>query len=121
MNMDQQDIVNTKQLADLCGDDPDGSFMREMIDSYATRGPAMLASLRAAAARDDRAALQTSAHQLRGMAANLGALEVARISTALEHSLRQNNAVDIGAALDELELALNASLVVLREHARSST
>jgi HPt (histidine-containing phosphotransfer) domain-containing protein len=114
MNMDQQDIVNTKQLADLCGDDPDGSFMREMIDSYATRGPAMLASLRAAAARDDRAAL-------RGMAANLGALEVARISTALEHSLRQNNAVDIGAALDELELALNASLVVLREHARSST
>jgi HPt (histidine-containing phosphotransfer) domain-containing protein len=121
MSIDQQSIVDIKQLTDLCGDDPDGSFMREMIDSYAKRGPTMLASLRAAAARDDRAALQTSVHQLRGMAANLGAVEVARISTALENGLRQNSAANIGEALDALELALNASLVVLREHAAPGT
>lgn len=114
MNMDQQDIVNIKQLTDLCGDDPDGSFMREMIDSYATRGPKMLASLRDAAARDDRNALQTVAHQFRGMAANLGAVEVARISSGLEHSLRMNDVVDVGAVLDQLEVAMGESLEVLR-------
>jgi HPt (histidine-containing phosphotransfer) domain-containing protein len=118
--MDQKSIVDIKQLADLCGDDPDGSFMREMIDSYATRGPNMLASLRDAAARDDRGALQTVAHQFRGMAANLGAVEVARISSGLEHSLRQNGAVDIAAVLGQLSAALEASLAVLRAHVQSN-
>lgn len=119
MTIDQQNIVNIKQLTDLCGDDPDGSFMREMIDSYAARGPNMLASLRDAAARDDRGALQTAAHQFRGMAANLGAVEVARLSTALEHSLRQNEAIDVGAVLDQLAVAMDESLGVLRGYLQS--
>lgn len=111
------DAVNIQQLVDLCGDDPDGSFMREMVDSYATRGPTLLTSMREALARDDRIALQTLAHQFRGMAGNLGALDVAKRSTALENGLRLNETIDVPASVAGIDEAYQHSLRELQAYA----
>ncbi len=114
--MNANPAVNVHQLINLCGEDPDGSFMREMVESYATRGPALLATLRDAVARADLNALEHAVHQFRGMAANLGAIEVAALCGALEGVARQSGGGDFAAMIAAIEARFVESLEILRAH-----
>jgi HPt (histidine-containing phosphotransfer) domain-containing protein len=116
--MNASPAVNVDQLINLCGDDPDGSFMREMVDSCASRGPALIGKLRDAASRADLDALQNAAHQFRGMAANLGAHQVATMNGELENLARQpgGGQHDFGPMIAAIEASYTESLAILRAH-----
>jgi hypothetical protein len=52
--------VDIEQLLNLCGHHPDGSFRRDMIDSYVARGPMLMALLNNAAVDAEFMAMVTT-------------------------------------------------------------
>jgi CheY-like chemotaxis protein/HPt (histidine-containing phosphotransfer) domain-containing protein len=106
-------------LRSLPGPGPDG-LLEVVAAAFAADAPARLEALRDAARAGDAAALARAAHALKGAAANLGALAVARLSGELE-ALGRGGAT--GAAvpmLAELEEESRAALAALHQAAGPS-
>ncbi len=90
---------------------PEAAAMRtRMLDSFLTRAPAMLDALAAALRAGDGGEVTRQAHALRGMAANLGAGELARVATAVElgEVTGDTAAQAVAAAFADVRAALRA-------------
>ena len=79
----------------------------------ASQGDAV-AGIRARLEMGDRARAGQGAHRLRGVAANLGATEVARLAQELEQALRSEDAAALALRLARLEAALQVVLDAAR-------
>jgi CheY-like chemotaxis protein/HPt (histidine-containing phosphotransfer) domain-containing protein len=66
-----------------------GRVLEEVASAFLRAGPQKLARLRAALREDDRAALQRTAHGLKGNCGNVGARELAAICGTLEERSRE--------------------------------
>ncbi|MDQ3767667.1 MAG: response regulator, partial [Actinomycetota bacterium] len=74
-----------------CGDD----LMTELMESYLTRAPGNLTSIRQAVEADDADGIQRSAHHLKGSSGNIGASRIAALCADLEAMGRSG---DVGGA-----------------------
>jgi histidine phosphotransfer protein HptB len=74
------------RVADLIEDDnpEDIDFVLRLIRSFIDRAPAMLDAIAAALAAGDAPATAELAHALKGLAANIGADQMARLSAEVE-------------------------------------
>jgi CheY-like chemotaxis protein/HPt (histidine-containing phosphotransfer) domain-containing protein len=77
--------------------------LREIVESFLQRAPAMLARLRNAASRGDAAELGVVAHGLKGTSATLGASTLSERCAELEQAARAGDLGDIEARLAVIE------------------
>lgn len=100
----------------LCGDD---ELVSTVIDLFVDECPAWVDAVLAAVARRDAEAIRTSAHSLKGAAANLAAHNVAAAASRLEHMGRDRNLTDGGIACANLTAECDRLMTALRTRARA--
>jgi CheY-like chemotaxis protein/HPt (histidine-containing phosphotransfer) domain-containing protein len=100
-------------LRDVGGPDPD-TFIRELVQAFVDEGADEVDQIRAAADRNDPAALLMAAHRLKGSALNLGCTAVAEAADALELLGRSGTVAGSGPLLDRLTGDFQRTLSVLR-------
>jgi PAS domain S-box-containing protein len=94
-----------------------GSFSRfaALFRRFAASQDDAVAGIRARLDAGERVEAAQGAHRLRGVAANLGAVEVARLALELEQALRAEDAAALALRLARLEAALQVVLDAARE------
>jgi CheY-like chemotaxis protein len=112
-------LARLDELLDGVPADDAAAMRTRMLDSFVTRAPAMLDALSAALQAGDDDEVARQAHALRGMAANLGLGELARLAAAVElgESTGDAAAPALAAAFDEVTASLGT---LVRAPARSS-
>ncbi|WP_299371786.1 Hpt domain-containing protein [uncultured Tateyamaria sp.] len=78
-----EDIVDTEVFAELCeamGDD----FAAELLDTFLSEAPKMLAALKTAVAEDDADGYRRAAHSIKSNAEIFGATALAGLSRQME-------------------------------------
>jgi HPt (histidine-containing phosphotransfer) domain-containing protein len=88
-------------------------LVEQMIELFVIDVPARLERLRCAVAAGDRTAVARAAHSIRGSAATLGALAVARLCTELELAAKVPE-TNLGAGIDALADAISLASEELR-------
>jgi CheY-like chemotaxis protein/HPt (histidine-containing phosphotransfer) domain-containing protein len=76
--------IDESVIANLRNIDPDGSLLREVVDTFIRIAPLRLATLWKASQKPDAGSLERAAHSFRGSCANLGARRMADICARLE-------------------------------------
>jgi len=96
-------------------DDPQLSMTREVIELLFNEVPLQLAAIDRAILEGDAACLSAAAHSLRGAASNVGAVTVQHLSSVLERSTLELQAVpgDAGEWLIALRIAWNQTRPLL--------
>lgn len=90
------------------GPDDGWGLLPMVVKSFLDDCPTILATLRRSVETGDSAAVRTSAHRLRGSAANIGAVRVAASCLELEHATPDSTPSDteiLGRLEAELDLA----------------
>jgi HPt (histidine-containing phosphotransfer) domain-containing protein len=77
------DSVNVERLREATFDDPE--FMGELVEIFLTDVADQLVSLERAIASQDWPSTSRTAHRVRGASSNVGADELARLCSNLEH------------------------------------
>lgn len=77
------DSVNVERLREATFDDPE--FMGELVEMFLTDVADQLVSLDRAIAAEDWPSASRTAHRVRGSSSNVGADELARLCSDLEH------------------------------------
>ncbi len=77
-------LLDEAVLANLRTIDPDGSLLREVVDTFVRIAPLRLGTLRKASTRTDPVALERAAHSFLGSCANLGARRMAELCARIE-------------------------------------
>lgn len=95
------------------GNDP--SLFREFISYYEDDCPQLVEAIRHAVARRDAAAVHRASHALRGLAANLGGIDVAAVALAIEECSMRGDLSDIVAMMERLDAALSSLNAELHE------
>jgi HPt (histidine-containing phosphotransfer) domain-containing protein/anti-sigma regulatory factor (Ser/Thr protein kinase) len=93
-------------LQTVAGDD---SLARELLGLFAGEGPDALAAIRAAVAREDACALETSAHTLKGSAMAVRATQVVERARSLEAMGRAGSLEHAASAVDALEAEMGTA------------
>ncbi|MHC4401272.1 MAG: Hpt domain-containing protein [Planctomycetota bacterium] len=83
--------------------DEDMEFLAETVEMFTEDGPQLLSEIRDAVARQDGAALATSAHTFKGMAANFSAIAAVDAALALEMMGKNSDLTGAREALGALE------------------
>jgi two-component system sensor histidine kinase/response regulator len=83
--------VDSAVLAQLREDLADDELFTQLMELYSTDAKQRMADLDAALAAGDANALALTAHTLKGSAANVGAVQVARLAARVEHHAREND------------------------------
>lgn len=86
--------------------DHDVDFCRELVDGFLADAPVQMARLQAALAAEDLVTLRRGLHTLKGVAANLEAGELRKLTAEIEHCLKNDNRIQVQALLNELHEAL---------------
>lgn len=86
---------------------------RRLLEMFASSEGDVVQRIESALERDDRATACRHAHSLKGVAATIGADELAAVATTVEDYLRQGG--DPDPALEQLDTTVSALLVPLRE------
>jgi HPt (histidine-containing phosphotransfer) domain-containing protein len=90
--------------------------MREsVVASFESMLPSLLADIRDAAGRGDSGAVRRAAHNLKGIAATLGAVRLSAACVAVERSGRTTDKAIDPARMQELETLALRTLAELRE------
>jgi len=89
------DPVNVVRLREATLDDAE--FMGELVEMFVTDVADQLVSLEQAIASQDWASTRRTAHRLRGASSNVGAEELARLCSDLEHRSAEAEAVESSA------------------------
>lgn len=110
-------IVNA--IRDLGDKHDSNSLLRELLEMFRAQADSGLVSLRAAVESEDFAKLKSSAHRLKGSAANLGAAYLASRCQVLEQIGKAGaaDAATLQGALVEVETAVGRSLESLTREA----
>ncbi|MDQ3656736.1 MAG: response regulator, partial [Chloroflexota bacterium] len=93
-------VLDNERISYLKAECGDG-LMTELMESYLTRAPGNLTSIRQAVEADDADGIQRSAHHLKGSSGNIGASRIAALCADLEAMGRSG---DIGGASGLLAL-----------------
>lgn len=86
--------------------DDDVEFCRELVDHFLADAPLQMDRLQAALATKDLVTLRRGLHTFKGVAANLEAGQLHKITAEIEHCLEDNNRVQAQALLNDLQEAL---------------
>ncbi len=95
-------------------------FLRRIVTLYSEHAPRACDQLRQHAEDGDAEACGTVAHSLKSMSLNIGAVEVARISAAIEQLSRSDDKVPEQGLLETLSNAMNRTLVILADEIRGT-
>lgn len=104
------DPVNVARLREATLDDAE--FMDELVEMFLTDAADQLALLERAIASADWPSTSRTAHRLRGASSNVGAEELARLCSELEHSsfegaaAEENSGITIRQELERVRIAL---------------
>lgn len=90
----------------------DGALLAAMVEGFGRELPRIVEDLRRAVKAGDAPALEAAAHRLRGAAANLGVLDLARLCTEVEERAAAGD-VASAAAVEEVVAASAAALEAL--------
>jgi two-component system, sensor histidine kinase and response regulator len=101
----------------LCGDE---ELVGTIVDLFVDECPAWIAAVVAAAAEQDAEGVRTSAHSLKGAAANLAAHGVAAAAGRLELMGRERNLADCSFACASLTAECERLMIALRTRARAN-
>jgi two-component system, sensor histidine kinase and response regulator len=88
-------------------------LIQRAIDNFVTGADESLDDLRLALSRKDATALRSTAHRLKGSAANLGAVGVEALAFELEELGDRGDLAGADARVDELAAALQAASAAL--------
>ncbi|MGE3780045.1 MAG: response regulator, partial [Pirellulaceae bacterium] len=101
-----QDCIDYDQLLSRCCNEP--SMVRTLLDMFLARANRELEALEELAADMDRPRLQQLAHALKGVAGNLAATELYRLTGMLEQSCREETTTDdaLRQTMDSLSMEL---------------
>lgn len=108
------DPVRLDDLASL-GRRTGTPLLRPLVESFEGRSRDLADGLAQAIAAGDAARIKTVAHTLAGVAANLGAVRVARLGRALEAAARAGQLGGMADLLPQVDLELRAARDLLRE------
>lgn len=99
-------VLDARALAELRALDPLGSnrLMQRVFRAYQVSLAGFVLQLREARAGNDDDGLRLAAHTLKSSSASVGALDLARLCSAVEHALQQDPRAALPALLDRLEL-----------------
>ena len=89
----------------------------ELIDLYLADSPNRVEQMRAAAAKNDAAALKVAVHTLKGSSSNLGAKPLAKLCAEFEERVTKGNLDDAGERADAIEREF-AKLRIILERER---
>lgn len=104
-------------LARLTELDPKGEnrLLERVLRAFQTSAARLIPQLEAARLADDRATIRLVAHTLKSSSASIGALALSQVSAHVEGLIRSESADDLGAPLDALQAALDASLQAIQD------
>src|SRR5580658_4030536 len=88
-------------LLDL--DDGEGGALSEIVEEYIAHGKQVWVELRRTLSAGDVAALERSAHTLKGASANVGASTLAQLCGALESHARMEQLDEVSGLIDECD------------------
>jgi len=86
-------------LKDSVGDD----FIGELVSTFGEEAPVMITNMRKALSVQDADAFRREAHSMKTNAATFGATGLADLAKELEHLARDNQLVQVGDQVDDLE------------------
>jgi signal transduction histidine kinase/CheY-like chemotaxis protein len=112
---ESESVLDAAALDAVLSLDPDGSaglFVR-LQELYTTDSQQLLATLEAAAAASDAAAVAKAAHTLKSASANLGATRVAELAAKIEAEARGGQLQDTVRWLPDLKTAHSLALAAL--------
>lgn len=109
LELDEAALVQLHEL------DGTGGALRSLVALFVRDGPSRLDQLADAAERRDLDALRTAAHLMKGSAAILGALRLARLSGEVEHAARQGTPPEPDV-LTAMRAALDETIALLRRY-----
>ncbi len=95
--------VDEAVIANLRNIDPEGSLLREVVDTFVRIAPLRMGTLRKASGKADPAALERAAHSLLGSCANLGARRMAELCARLEELGRNGSTEGARELVNALE------------------
>ncbi len=99
------------QIEPLIELDPSGSFLFELLDSFASNVAGNIGRLRGSFAANDHAEVARVAHQIKGLAANLGVRDLVRSCHRLESKAQARNLLDADGLIDRVERDYKNSLI----------
>jgi HPt (histidine-containing phosphotransfer) domain-containing protein len=93
MHMTDTSVLDPEAIETLrsLSPDPDGSFLKELIDIYRQDTPARIEEAEAALARGDANTLVRAAHTIKGSSGNFGARTFARLAWEIESHAKTSN------------------------------
>jgi HPt (histidine-containing phosphotransfer) domain-containing protein len=104
-------------LLDMVGGD-DG-FLAEMIDTFLTEGPALLAEMESAVAAGDAPTLRRAAHTLKSNGRTFGALRLGDISQQIEERAAAGQIDDVAGLIRDAATELARVAAALRAERRA--
>ena len=105
------EVLNHEQIASMNEMDPSGEFLAELVASFTRNVTGLLARLNAAAQEQNAEEFARMAHQIKGLAANLGADTLAKTSLALEMHSQQHGLAEVADLLKTLSQDFQHTLV----------
>jgi PAS domain S-box-containing protein len=113
----EEPLLEWHAVAELCESDP--ALLRELVELFREHGPALVQTLREAAAAGDADRVRLSAHNLKGAAASLGARALAAACGGLEAEGRTGSVAGAAAALPNVDRLLRETCAALDEALRA--
>lgn len=107
-------LIDQRVMADWCGD-LDQADVLDLLGRVPGECDKCLTGIRDGIAKSDLAAVKRSAHRLKGMASNLGAVRLARMARGIE--LAGTDIADVMVRTAELEKTMTATLEAIQPRA----
>jgi two-component system, sensor histidine kinase and response regulator len=99
--------IDLGQLRRVVGDDAE--FLRELCETFIASSTAIVSELAQALAAQDRSALSSLAHKLKGGSSSVCAQELAKLAAALEKEAKEKPMSELEASISTLERAFEAA------------
>jgi len=109
-------VLDEDVLADLrdSGGGSDG-LIKRVFELFSDNAPGSFSDIQKASQNSDKVALADAVHALKSMCANIGAAKAAAACHVLELAARQDEDVDVGAAIAEISATMNEALGQIRQ------
>jgi two-component system, sensor histidine kinase and response regulator len=106
-------LIDKVRISELRSMDDDGTFVKEIVDLFASDSESSIAELRSALNASDLDRTRKIAHRLKGSALSLGANRFAALASDIE---QDNDADSINESMIRLESLRNETLAELSSH-----
>ena len=104
-------LIDRGDLLDRCLGDDD--FAREVLDEFRSSVARITEEVREAAKSEDAGLLESSSHQLKGVAGNASAIAVYKVAAALTQDARNNDLSQVPERVETLEGLVDRTLDLL--------